>query len=118
MKISENIKDRGRSFIPAWNGLRLLATTEANFCAHLVAVVVVIIAGCFAGLSPTKWAILAGCMALVLATEALNTAIEKLCDLVHPGQHPQIKQIKDISAAAVLIAAIASVITGVLVFLF
>ncbi len=112
------LTDRGRSFIPAWNGLRLLATTEANFCAHLVAVLFVIVAGSFADLTIQKWIILIACMAAVLIAEALNTAIEKICDLVQPEYHPMVKQIKDISAAAVLIAALASAITGVMVFLF
>ncbi|MFM2326878.1 MAG: hypothetical protein RIR31_1080, partial [Bacteroidota bacterium] len=45
-----------------------------------------------------------------------NTAIEKLCDIVHKDFHPQIKIIKDMAAGAVLIAAISSLITGVIIF--
>jgi diacylglycerol kinase len=46
----------------------------------------------------------------------INTAIEKLCDVVHKDFHPQIKIIKDMAAGAVLIAAISSLITGVVIF--
>lgn len=52
----------------------------------------------------------------VMVVEILNTALEKLCDFVHPKLHPQIKVIKDIAASAALIAAVGSVIIGVLVF--
>jgi diacylglycerol kinase len=49
--------------------------------------------------------------------EMLNTAIEKLCDVVHKEIHPGIKKVKDIAAGAVLIAAFCSVITGAVIFL-
>lgn len=46
-----------------------------------------------------------------------NTAIEKLCDVVHKEMHPGIKKIKDIAAGAVLLSALFSLITGVSIFL-
>jgi diacylglycerol kinase len=49
--------------------------------------------------------------------ELLNTAIEKICDLITKDIHPIIKVIKDIAAAAVLIAAIGSFLSGVIIFL-
>jgi diacylglycerol kinase len=48
--------------------------------------------------------------------ECLNTALETLCDRVSPDYHPLIKRAKDISAAAVLIAAIGSVAIALLLF--
>ena len=54
---------------------------------------------------------------LVLSLELMNTAIEKICDLITKDIHPVIKVVKDISAAAVLIAAIGSLFTGAIIFL-
>ncbi|HET6995741.1 MAG TPA: diacylglycerol kinase family protein, partial [Chitinophagaceae bacterium] len=53
----------------------------------------------------------------VWVAEIFNTAIEKAMDLISPGYHPKVKLIKDLSAAAVLIAAVISVITGALIFI-
>jgi diacylglycerol kinase len=47
----------------------------------------------------------------------LNTAIEKLCYVVHRDIHPGIKKVKDIAAGAVFISAIFSLITGLIIFL-
>ena len=64
-----------------------------------------------------EWLIILGCSMLVLSLELMNTAIEKICDLITKDIHPVIKVVKDISAAAVLIAAIGSLFTGVIIFL-
>ena len=53
---------------------------------------------------------------MVLALETLNTAIEKLVDFVSPGYRKEAGLVKDIAAGAVLIAAIAAVIVGIIVF--
>ena len=53
---------------------------------------------------------------LVLILELINTAIEHLCDIVTKEIHPAIKIIKDVSAAAVLLAAAGSVVTGLIIF--
>jgi len=58
-----------------------------------------------------------GAIALVIIVEMLNTAIEKLADVVSPSIHPQIKVVKDVAASAVLIAAIFAVVVAMLVFL-
>ena len=49
--------------------------------------------------------------------EMINTAIEKLCDVVHLEQHPLIKKVKDIAAGAVLVSAVFSLITAAIIFL-
>ena len=64
-----------------------------------------------------EWMVILLCITAVLTLEMINTAIEKLCDVVHPGYHPQIKVIKDIAAGAVLLAAVGSVIAGAIIFL-
>lgn len=68
-------------------------------------------------ISATEWLFVTGCCMLVLTMELLNTAIENLCDLVSGEYHPLIKIIKDVSAAAVLVTAAGSVVTGSIIFL-
>lgn len=55
-------------------------------------------------LAPPEWALVLTAMALVGMAEAINTALEKLADTVHPARHPGIGQAKDIAAGAVLLA--------------
>lgn len=64
-----------------------------------------------------EWLVILLTSALVMGLEALNTAIEKLCDLYSTETNDQIKNIKDIAAAAVLICAIFSVGIAVLIFM-
>lgn len=61
-----------------------------------------------------EWVLLTLTIALVFVAEALNTAIEFLADAVMPARHPMIEKSKEVAAAAVLVAAIASVVTGAL----
>jgi diacylglycerol kinase (ATP) len=56
-------------------------------------------------------------IAIVLVSESLNTGIEKLSDFIHPEYHEKIKVIKDISAGAVGIAAIISLIVGGIIYI-
>lgn len=106
-----------KSFGFALNGIRQCFISETNFKIHTAFAVLVIAAGLLLHISSFNWIILVICMAFVFAAELINTAIEKLCDMVHVAQHPQIKLIKDMSAAAVLIISIAAAITGLIVFI-
>jgi diacylglycerol kinase len=57
-------------------------------------------------------AILVLTIGVVLALELVNAALEALVDHLHPESHPRIKVVKDMAAAAVLIAALTSVLIG------
>jgi diacylglycerol kinase (ATP) len=59
--------------------------------------------------APLWWAIVALTVALVLAAELINTAIECLADHLHPDEHPRIKVVKDCAAAAVLVVSVGAV---------
>jgi len=76
-----------------------------------------IIAGILLKISSTEWLFIVLCSMLVLMLELINTAVEYLCDTITTDFHPVIKIVKDISAAAVLISAAGSVITGLIIFL-
>ena len=78
---------------------------------------VVTAAGWYFQITRQEWLALVLAMTLVLALEAVNTAIEYLTDLVSPEYHPLAGKAKDVAAAAVLIAAIGAVVVGAIVFL-
>ncbi|MFD2933613.1 diacylglycerol kinase family protein [Spirosoma flavum] len=104
-----------RSFRFAGQGIIDLFRFENNAKVHLLVAILIIITGFVLHLSRTEWAIILVQIGLVWAAEAFNTAIEKLCDFVSPGRHPQIKAIKDLSSGAVLILAITAVTVGIII---
>jgi len=107
---------RLRSFGHAIRGLKQLVQTQHNARIHAVATLLVITAAALFGISPVEWSLVALAIVCVWVTEALNTAVELLVDLVSPEHHPLAGKAKDVAAGAVLVAAIGSVIVGVIVF--
>lgn len=106
-----------RSFSYAWAGIISCFRSETNFRIHFVAAIIAIICSILLRISATEWIVVGFCIAFVVAMEMLNTAIEKLCDVVHKELHPGIKKVKDIAAGAVLVSAVFSLITGCIIFL-
>ena len=104
-----------RSFRFAGQGILDLFRFENNAKVHLLIAGLVVVAGFLLNLSRTEWAIILTQIGLVWAAEAFNTALEKLCDFVSPGLHPQIKAVKDLSSGAVLLLAITAVIVGLII---
>jgi diacylglycerol kinase len=76
-----------------------------------------VIAGIFFQISSVEWCIISILIGLVWSAEAINTSIEKLADVVSPGYHPGIKDVKDLAAAGVLILALVAVIVGCIIFI-
>lgn len=100
----------------AVNGIRVFFTTERNGQIQSGTALLVIFLGFILEIDKIEWAVILFCIMLVISFEMINTAIEKLCNLVHPDFNPQIKIIKDLSAGAVLVAAILSAIIGIAIF--
>lgn len=107
---------RMKSFRYALAGLRFMLHSQHNAWLHALATVMVLALSAFVGLSTTQWCIIILCIGLVWSAEAVNTALEALCDVVHPDQHPKIKIVKDVAAAAVLLMSIAAAIIGAIIF--
>jgi len=80
-----------------------------------VLAVLVVVAGLMLHLSAASWALLALAIALVVAVELLNTAIEAVVDLVSPGDHVLAKRAKDVAAAGVLVASLGALAAGAFV---
>lgn len=112
-----SIRKRLKSFVYAGTGIRKLVCQEHNAWIHCCAIAVTTAAGFYFGISRMEWIAVVLCFALVLAAEGMNTAIERLVNLVSPDYHPIAGDVKDIAAGAVLICAIGAFITGLLVFL-
>ncbi|HXS36161.1 MAG TPA: diacylglycerol kinase family protein [Flavipsychrobacter sp.] len=112
------LRRRANSFVYAFRGIAQLMKRETNAKIHLLITVAVISLGIIKGLTTYQWIAIVIAICLVWITEGLNTAIEILCDLYCGKEYNEsVKIIKDISAGAVLIAAIASVVIGAFVFL-
>ena len=106
-----------KSFVFAFTGIKEVVSHEQNFKVHLLATFLVILFGILFKVSPIEWCVLFLTISLVLASEMLNTAMEKLCDLTHPEQNETVRIIKDVSAGMVLVCAIGAVCTGIVIFL-
>ena len=89
----------------------------ANIWVLTAATLLTIGAGWFFSISALEWCAVILASALVWTAEGLNTALERLTDLVSPQYHPLAGQAKDIAAGAVLIAAIGALCVGLIVFL-
>jgi diacylglycerol kinase len=106
-----------KSFSYAWAGIKSCFASEHNFRIHIVAAIVAITFSLMLSISATEWIAIVFCIAFVVTMEMFNTAIEKVCDVIHKEIHPGIKKVKDIAAGAVLVSAVFSLITGGIIFI-
>ena len=111
------MKNRIHSFKAAFNGISIAFKSEWNFKFHFLAAIAAITLAFYIDLNSVEFSIILISIGLVISMELINTSIEYLCDFIHPEKHDAIKKIKDISAAAVLISSIISLVIGILVFL-
>ncbi|KRN88869.1 diacylglycerol kinase [Ligilactobacillus ceti] len=107
-----------KSFYYALAGLKTAYKEERNFRFHILAVILVVIAGFVLQVSLSDWLWLLLSISIVLITEVINSAIESVVDLATDYQkHPLAKKAKDMAAGAVLIAAIFSLIIAAVILL-
>lgn len=111
------LKKRLQSFRHAFAGIRDLLLYEHNFRIHLVAAILAVALGFVLHISLWKWAVLCLVIFLVWIAEAFNSALEKLADVASPDYNEKIKKAKDYGAAAVLLASLLAIITGLILFL-
>jgi diacylglycerol kinase len=107
---------RIKSFGYAIKGLKTFFQTQPHGRIHLLAALLVTIAGFYFSLSKKEWCLIIVACALVFVTEMLNTSIEFLTDIVSPEFNEKAGKVKDMAAAAVLVASIASVIIAAFIF--
>ena len=109
------ITSRIQSFHYAFHGWGYVLKTQHNAWIHSLITSLVILLGLWLGLPARDWAILVLTIAMVFMAEFINTAIEALVDLASPAHHPLARVGKDVGAAAVLVAALAAILIGLLV---
>jgi len=108
--------ERFRSFSHAFAGLFDLFMHHTHAKIHLFFILSVTLFGFYVQLDPIEWCIVILCYSMVVGAEAFNSAIEYLCDKVHPEHDPQIAKVKDIAAAAVLVVSIGAFCIGLILF--
>jgi diacylglycerol kinase (ATP) len=111
------LKNRVKSVGFALRGALLLIRTEASIKVQVFIALVMTAAGFYFEISNTEWILQILTIAMIMGTESLNTAIEKVSDFVQPEFDEKIGFIKDVSAGAVMIVSIAATIIGAIIYL-
>ena len=112
-----SVTKRIQSFKYAFKGIAHVFAHEHNMWIHLLAAVCVVVLGFYLNINSTEWMLIVFAIALVIAAEIFNSAIEKVVDFISSNQNKKAGLIKDISAGAVLICAIAAAIIGCVIFI-
>jgi diacylglycerol kinase (ATP) len=100
----------------ALKGAYKLITTEHSVMVQFSLAILLVIAGFYFQISREEWMMQTLAFGLVLGIESLNTAVEKIADFIHPEFHNRIGFIKDIAAGAVMFAATAAIVVGLLIY--
>ena len=116
MKDNRFVKGRLKSIHYSVMGAWKLVTSEHSIMVQFGLGILVTIAGFYFNISVTEWILQTFAIGLVLAIEGANTAVEKICDFIHPEYNEKIGFIKDIASGAVFFAAMAAVIAGVIIY--
>ena len=112
-----SFRERANSFRFAGEGVYNFFANEHNAWIHLAATITVFIAALCFRVSRMEMISLVIVTGFVWSAEIFNTVIEKIMDFVSPELHPEIKLIKDLAAAGVLLAAFTAVVTGAIIFI-
>lgn len=105
------------SFKYAVSGLKYFVKNDHNGRIHLFAALLAIALSIYFNISKLEWIAILGVITLVIITEMINAAIEKLADVVSEEYHPKIKIVKDLVAGAVLICAFLALAIAVIIFI-
>lgn len=108
---------RIKSFKYAFTGLKTLFQAEPNAWIHISAAVITVGLGFFCRINSLEWLFVITAIALVIAAELINTALEVLCDFVQPEKHEAIKKVKDLAAGAVLVLSAGAFLGGLILFI-
>ncbi len=111
------MKSFWRSVRHAFRGIVYAIRNERNFQIECVAAVAVIFLACFFPLSSIERTLIVFLAGWVMAFELINTAIERMLDIIKPNVHPYVRVVKDMAAGAVLVSSGVAVVIGLCVFL-
>ncbi|MEK7097318.1 MAG: diacylglycerol kinase family protein [Patescibacteria group bacterium] len=105
-----------KSFTYAFHGLFKVLREEQNLKLQIIAGILVVALGAYFRISHIELALLFFAVFLVILMEIINSAIERVSDVLKPRIHSYVKEIKDIMAAAVMMSSILAVIIGLIIF--
>lgn len=105
-----------KSFLYAFKGLVKVFKEEQNLRIQSFFALIVIVLGVYLRIGSRDWAIIFLAIGLVILAETINSAVERVADVLKPRIDDYVKEIKDIMAAAVMVVSIVAVIVGALVF--
>jgi len=111
------ILNRFKSVVYAFKGFFYLIKTESSIQIQMVIAIMMTVFGFIMNITPTEWMLQIFAIGLVMSTEGINTAIEKLADFINPNFNEKIGIIKDIAAGAVFISALIAVTIGFIIYL-
>jgi diacylglycerol kinase len=103
-------------FSDAFRGLSRAVRSQSSFAVHLAVAAVVVALAAILRVSAGEWCLLAGAIAMVLAAEIFNSAVESLGRAFGPGWNPRVRDALDMASAAVLVAACGAAVVGLIVF--
>ncbi|MCC6299830.1 MAG: diacylglycerol kinase family protein [Anaerolineales bacterium] len=115
MSLKSFILSRIASIGHALRGWQYVLKTQQNAWIHSITAIGVILLGLWLNIPPRDWAVLVLTIAMVFTAEFINTSIEAVVDLASPKKNPLAKVGKDVGAGAVLVAALAGVLIGLLI---
>lgn len=116
MSVPQRSRSRMSAFRSAFAGWWYVIRTQHNAWIHALATLLVLVTGIWLQIDALEWAMIFLAVGMVWLAEFLNTALEAVVDLASPELHPLARVGKDVGAAAVLIAAITSILIGLFIF--
>lgn len=111
------IRKHADSIGHALDGLVWALRTQHNYRAHLLLILVSVVAGFILEIKYHEWLIILSLSMLGLIIETINTAIEKVGDAIDLNYNEHIKIAKDVSAAAMLIYSFGAAVGAAMIFL-
>ena len=106
-----------KSFGYAIEGIIYNYKKRTHFKIHIIFAIILIVLGLIYKLSSYEWLVIILISSAVISAEAINTAIEEACDVLHPEHHPGARLAKHCAAGGVLILSIAAILVGILIFI-
>ena len=101
---------------PSVRAILLLWREEFSFRILTLCAIATLILSFLLQISRTDFLLVVLTIGAMLSVEALNTAIEEICDHVTPEQHARIGKIKDIASGAAFIMWCAALLAGLTIF--
>lgn len=111
-----SVKKGIRSFGCAFRGIFYAFKKETHLKIHILIALIVCVSGFILKITANEWLVCLFCIGLVVSMELVNTAIEKIVDFISPEHNDIAGKIKDITAGAVLVCVISSVVIGIVIF--